>query len=147
MTDLKKRKSLNYLIRKFINHLMISGKKEKAEKIFLNSLYFLQQREKQNPLEIFLKALENSKPVVEVRSVRRGGATYQIPVPLRENRGISLGIKWLIQASRKKKLSQVDNLSTVLIEASKNSGESVKKKESIHSIALKNRSFTHFRWF
>ena len=147
MIDWKKKKCIHYLIRKFINHLMLSGKKEKAEKIFLTSLHSIQQREKQNPLGIFLKALENSKPAVEVRSVRRGGATYQIPVPLREKRGISLGIKWLIQASRKKKASLAQNLSIALVEASKNSGESVKKKESIHSIALKNRSFTHFRWF
>lgn len=144
---MEKKKSIHYLIRKFVNHLMLSGKKEKAEKIFLTSLHSIQQVEKEKPLIIFLKALENSKPAVEIRSVRRGGATYQIPVPLREKRGISLAIKWLIQASRKKKASFSENLSSAFVEASKNLGESVKKKESIHLIALKNRSFTHFRWF
>jgi small subunit ribosomal protein S7 len=138
---------VQYLIRKFVNHLMISGKKTKAENLFDKSLLYIKEKEKKNPIFVFYDALEHSKPCVEVRSVRRGGATYQIPVPLKEKRGISLAMKWILQATRKKKGSFERNLSNVLIEASKNQGESVKKKESIHLIALRNRSLTHFRWF
>lgn len=144
---IKNKESIHYLIRKFINHLMISGKKAKAENMFEKSLLFIKEKEKKNPIYVFFCALEHSKPCVEVRSVRRGGATYQIPVPLKEKRGISLAMKWILQAARKKKGSFERNLSNVLLEASKNQGDSVKKKESIHLIALKNRSLTHFRWF
>lgn len=140
-------KKTNYLIRKFINHLMVDGKKEKAEKIFLDSLNFIKLREKKEPLILFFYALYNSKPMIEIRSVRRGGASYQIPVPLKEKRSISLGIKVLLETAKKKGGSLSLNLAQTIIEASKNVGESVKKRESIHSTALKNRSFTHFRWF
>lgn len=140
-------KKAQYITRKFVNHLMKSGKKEKAEKIFLGSLNFIYQKEKKEGITVFLKALDNSKPLVEVRSVRRGGATYQVPIPLKEKRSLSLGMKWLIDASRKKSGPVALNLSSTLIEASKNQGDCVKKKDALHIIALKNRSFTHFRWF
>lgn len=141
------KKKVVYLVRKFVNHIMIDGKKTKAEYAFGKSLFFVKLKERQNPVVIFLKALNFSKPSVEVRSVRRGGATYQIPVPLREKRSISLSMKWILQAARKKEGFFPLNLANVLVEASKNQGESVKKKESIHLTALKNRSLTHFRWF
>ena len=140
-------KKAQYITRKFVNHLMKSGKKEKAEKIFLESLEFIFRKEKKEGITVFLKALENSKPLVEVRSVRRGGATYQVPIPLKEKRSLSLGMKWLIDASRKKSGPVALSLSSTLIEASKNQGDCVKKKEALHVVALKNRSFTHFRWF
>lgn len=141
-------KNFQYLVRKFINHLMLDGKKLAAEKIFKKVLLDLQKNERQLSLKIFLQAIENVKPLVEIRSVRRGGATYQIPIPLEEKRSISLGIKWLIDSARKRRNSNmVANLSLVISEAAKNLGESVKKKESIHQIALKNRSLTHYRWF
>lgn len=143
---LEKKKVL-YLMKKFVNHIMINGKKTKAEYIFAKSLFFVKLKEGQNPITIFLKALNFSKPSVEVRSVRRGGATYQIPVPLREKRAISLSIKWILQAARKKKGVLSLNLANALVEASKNQGDSVKKKESINITALKNRSLTHYRWF
>lgn len=136
-----------YITRKFVNHLMKSGKKEKAEIIFLESLNFIYKKEKKEGMTVFLKALENSKPLVEVRSVRRGGATYQVPIPLKEKRSLSLGMKWLIEASRKKSGPLVYSLSSTFIEASRNQGECVKKKDALHMVALKNRSFTHFRWF
>lgn len=141
------KKKVVYLVRKFVNHIMIDGKKTKAETAFGKSLFFVKLKERQNPVIIFLKALNFSKPSVEVRSVRRGGATYQIPVPLREKRAISLSMKWILQAARKKEGLFPLNLANILVEASKNQGESVKKKESTHLTALKNRSLTHFRWF
>jgi len=140
-------KDNQYLIHKFINHLMVDGKKLKAESLFEKSMIYIKEKEKKNPLDVFFHALEYSKPCVEIRSVRRGGATYQVPVPLKEKRGVSLAMKWILQAARKKKGSIEKNLSHILIEASKKQGDSVKKKDSIHLIALKNRSLTHFRWF
>lgn len=137
-----------YLLRKFINHLMVDGKKEKAEKILFSCFFEISEKEKKNPFFIFLQAIKNSKPFLEVRSVRRGGATYQIPIPCLEKRGTSLSMKWILESARKKKGNSFSkNLSSVLLESSKNLGESVKKRELLHSVALKNRSFTHFRWF
>jgi small subunit ribosomal protein S7 len=144
---MQKGQKIHYLIRKFLNHLMVNGKKEKVEKIFLNSLDYIKFREEKNGISILFKALENCKPITEIRSIRRGGATYQIPVPLSEKRSISLAIKYLVESANKKKGSFSINLAQTLIEASKNLGESVKKRESIHGMALKNRSFTHYRWF
>lgn len=144
---MENKKKINYLIRKVINHLMISGKKEKAEKIFLDSLNFIKLKEKKQPILVLFYALYNCKPIIEIRSVRRGGASYQIPVPLKEKRSISLGIKTLLETAKKKGGSLSYNLAQTIIDASKNSGDSVKKRESIHTTALKNRSFTHFRWF
>lgn len=144
---MKKKENVYFLIRKFINHLMVDGKKAKAESLFEKSLLFLKERDKKNPIFVFFCALEHSTPYVEVRSVRRGGATYQIPVPLNEKRGISLAMKWILQAARKKKGPFEETLPSVLLEASKGQGESVRKKESLHLVALKNRSLTHYRWF
>lgn len=144
---LDRKKKAQYLTRKFVNHIMVDGKKEKAEKIFLESLNFIYKKEKKDGMTIFFQALEMSKPLVEVRSVRRGGATYQVPVPLKEKRSLSLGMKWLIETARKKGGSFSLNLYAALFEASKNQGDCVKKRSSLHALALKNRSFTQFRWF
>jgi len=108
-----------HIVKKFINHLMIDGKKTKAESLFEKSLLYIKEKENKNPITVFFEALDSLKPCVEVRSVRRGGANYQIPVPLKEKRGISLAMKWILQATRKKKGSFEKNLSNVLIEASK----------------------------
>lgn len=138
----------HYLIRRFINHLMVGGKKEKAEKIFFSCFFDLYAKEKRNPFLIFLEAIENSKPFIEVRSVRRGGATYQIPIPCKDERATSLGMKWILDCARKKRGNHFSkDLSSVLLDASKSLGESVKKRDLLHTTALKNRSFTHFRWF
>ena len=141
------RKKVHFLVGKFVNHLMISGKKEGAERIFMETLLHLHQRHKRKGLLIFLKALENTKPTIDLRSVRRGGASYQIPVPLKEKRSLSMSIKWLIEVARKKGDSLALNLCNAFVEASKNQGDAVKKREALHLIALKNRSLTHFRWF
>jgi len=141
------KKQLSFLVRKFINHLMKDGKKNKAEKIFFSSLASLREKENKNPFFVFLLALKNSLPYVEVRSIRRGGATYQIPVPLYEHRALSLAMKWILQCARKKGKSMSVSLSQSILEASKNQGDSVKKREALHALALKNRSLSHFRWF
>ncbi len=126
---------------------MKDGKKNKAEKIFFTSLVLLREKENKNPFFVFLLALKNSLPYVEVRSIRRGGATYQIPVPLYEHRALSLAMKWILQCARKKGKSMSVSLSQSILEASKNQGDSVKKREALHALALKNRSLSHFRWF
>lgn len=126
---------------------MKKGKKNKAEKIFFNALFLLREREKTNPFFVFLLALQNSLPFLEVRSTRQGGATYQIPVPLSEHRALSLSMKWLLQSARKKGKSMTLNLFQSLYDASKNQGESVKKRKALHALVLKNRSLSHFRWF
>lgn len=135
-----------FLINKFTNHLMVNGSKIKAENLFVRS-FFLLKNKGESPIRIFLQALENSKPSVELRSVRRGGASYQIPVPLSEKRRISLSMKWVIEVARRRKNFFSGSLAEALIEASKSRGDSVKKKNNVHTIALKNRSLTHFRWF
>lgn len=141
------RKKIHFLVGKFVNHLMISGKKEAAERLFMEALIHIHKRENKRGLFVFLKALENTKPTIDLRSVRRGGASYQIPVPLKEKRSLSMSIKWLIEVARKKGDNLALNLCNCLIEASRNQGDAVKKREALHLVALKNRSLTHFRWF
>ncbi len=141
------RKKVHFLVGKFVNHLMISGKKESAERVFMEALWYIHRKENTQGLFIFLKALENTKPTIDVRSVRRGGSSYQIPVPLKEKRSLSMSIKWLIEVARKKGDNLSLNLCNCLVEASKNQGDAVKKRETLHLISLKNRSLTHFRWF
>ena len=125
------RENYKYLVRKFINHVMVDGKKIRAEKHLYQSLMILKSREKSDPVVLFLEALRCTKPSIEIRSVRRGGATYQIPVPLTEKRAISLAMKWVVQAARQKKGMFSNCLANVLMEAAKSQGESVKKKENI----------------
>lgn len=141
------KKNTQYLIRKFVNHLIFDGKKEKAEVILKEAFNIIYIKENKDALLVFLKAVANTKPFIELRSVRRGGATYQVPVPLYEKRSLALSIKWLIENARKKRGYFSHNLSQTLIEASKNVGDSIKRREALHITALKNRSFTHFRWF
>lgn len=137
-----------FLVRKFINNMMYQGKEEKSERIFLSSFSSISSDEKKNPMQVFFQALKNSKVYVEVTSVRKGGATYQIPIPCKEIRGISLSMKWIVEMARKRKAySFKDSLSSALLEAAKNLGECVKKRDLLHGTALKNRSLTHYRWF
>jgi small subunit ribosomal protein S7 len=139
---------IRFLIRKFINNMMYKGKEEKSERLFLSSFLHIYKIEKKNPMLVFFQALRNSKPYVEICSVRKGGATYQIPIPCKEIRGISLSMKWILEVARKKKAyTFVESLSSAFLEASKNLGESVKRRDLIHGTALKNRSLTHYRWF
>jgi small subunit ribosomal protein S7 len=134
--------------KKFVNRLMIGGKKSIAEKIFLQSLVLIQSVSNKNPIQVLILAIFNVKPVVEIRSIRMRGANYQVPIPLQENRRISLAIKWIVESANKKKGNPMKiKLKEEIILASKKQGESVKKKLSVHRLANANRAFVHYRWF
>ncbi len=135
------------LVSKFINGLMLKGKKSKAEKIFYSAMDIIAERTKKDPLEVFQKAMENVMPVLEVRSRRVGGATYQVPVEVREKRRRSLAIRWLVRYSRERsEKTMAERLANELIAASKGEGSAVKKKEDTHRMAEANKAFAHFRW-
>jgi small subunit ribosomal protein S7 len=134
--------------KKFVNCLMIGGKKSKAEKILLESLFLIRLSKNKNPISLLLLSLKNVKPVVEVRSVRVYGSSYQVPVPLTENRKISLAMKWIVFNSRKTLPATIKNRfrNEIVLSAYKQ-GESVKKKLAVHRLAIANRAFAHYRWF
>ena len=132
---------------KFINGLMEEGKKSVAEKIFYSAVDIIEQRTKKNGLEIFEKAMENVKPILEVRSRRVGGATYQVPMEVRPNRKQALAIRWIIGYSKSRSgKSMADKLADELIAASNKEGNSIKKREDTHKMAEANKAFAHFRW-
>jgi len=134
------------IVAKFVNNLMLDGKKSTAEKLFYKSLEIINQKEKKDGLDIFRKALENVSPLVEVKSRRIGGATYQVPTEVRENRRSALAMRWLIQYSRARKgQTMADRLAAEFIAASKGEGASFKKKEDTHRMAEANKAFAHFR--
>ena len=136
------------VVTKFVNNLMFSGKKSLAFKIFYEALEIVDKKiEDQNGLDIFRKALENVTPSVEVRSRRVGGATFQIPTPLREERKSSLAMKWLISYSRKRnEKTMAQKLASEMIAASKEEGAAYKKKEDTLRMAEANKAFSHFRF-
>jgi small subunit ribosomal protein S7 len=134
-------------VRQFINGLMERGKKSVAERIFYDALDII-ERDTQTPgLEVFKKALDNVRPMLEVKSRRVGGATYQVPIEVRQPRRTALGIRWLISFSRsRKEHSMAEKLAAELVSASKKEGSSVKKREDTHRMAEANKAFAHFRW-
>jgi len=135
------------LVAKFINNLMWDGKKSLAQKIFYRAMEIVGERTNENPLHVFQKAIENVKPSMEVRSRRIGGANYQVPVEVRPKRQISLAIKWIIQAARKRPGRRMyEKLAAEIIDAYKGTGNAVKTKENVHKMAEANRVFAHFRW-
>ncbi len=135
------------LVSKFINGLMLKGKKSKAEKIFYGAMDIIEAKMKKDPLEVFQKAVENVAPILEVRSRRVGGATYQVPVEVREKRRRSLAIRWLVQYSRQRsEKTMAERLANELMAAYKGEGSAVKKKEDTHRMAEANKAFAHFRW-
>ena len=135
------------VLTKFMNNLMVDGKKSVAERIVYSALERAQSKLKREPVEIFHEALENVKPSVEVRSRRVGGATYQVPVEVRPTRREALAIRWLITAARKRnETTMVDRLSGELMDAANNRGSAVKKREDTHKMADANRAFSHYRW-
>jgi len=135
------------VLSKFMNNLMIDGKKSVAERIVYGALETVEGKTKQDPLAIFHEALENIAPSVEVRSRRVGGATYQVPVEVRTERKQALAIRWLIAAARKRNEdTMVGRLSGELLDASSNRGAAVKKREDTHRMAEANRAFSHYRW-
>ena len=134
------------VVAKFVNNLMLDGKKSIAEKLFYNSLDIIKQREKKDGLDVFKKALDNVSPSVEVKSKRIGGATYQVPTEVRERRRSALAMRWLIQFARSRKgQTMADRLAAEFISASKGEGGSFKKKEDTHRMAEANKAFAHFR--
>ena len=135
------------VLTKFMNNLMIDGKKSVAESIVYNALDRVEKRLKRAPIEVFHEALDNIKPSVEVRSRRVGGATYQVPVEVRIERREALAIRWLIQASRKRNENTMEErLAGELSDAVNNRGTAVKKREDTHKMADANKAFSHYRW-
>ena len=134
------------IVTKFVNNLMVSGKKSISEKIFYNSLKIVETQTKKNDgLDIFKKALENVAPVLEVKSKRIGGATYQVPVEISKNRKMALAMRWIIQYSKSRKgKTMADRLAAEIFAAANNEGSSIKKKEDTHKMAEANKAFAHF---
>ena len=136
------------VLSKFINIVMVDGMKSKSEKIVYDALDVAANKLKvKSPIDVFRNALSNVKPGIEVRSRRVGGATYQVPVEIRNERAQALAIRWIVDASRKRnEKSMVDRLAQELADAHDNKGISVKKKEDTHKMAEANRAFAHYRW-
>ena len=135
------------VITKFMNAVMNQGKKSVAERIVYGALERMEGRAKQDPVQMFRQALENVMPAVEVRSRRVGGATYQVPVEVRNQRRQALAIRWIITAARaRNENTMVDRLSGELLDAANNRGTAVKKREDTHKMAEANRAFSHYRW-
>ena len=136
------------VLSKFINIVMYDGKKSKSEKIVYDALDIASKKLKiSKPIDLFKTALNNVKPGIEVRSRRVGGATYQVPVEVRNERAQALAIRWIVDASRKRnEKSMVDRLAQELADAHENKGTSIKKREDTHKMAEANRAFSHYRW-
>ena len=135
------------LVTKFINSMMWQGKKSTAEGIFYKSLEKLQEKGGDEPLKLFTKAVENAKPLLEVKTRRVGGANYQVPVEVNADRRTSLGIRWLITYARSRgEKGMIDKLSNELLDAANGKGAAIKKKEDVHRMAEANKAFAHYRW-
>ena len=134
------------VISKFINSIMYDGKRSTAEKILYDAMEKMKGKN-DDPLKVFNAAISNVKPNIEVRSRRVGGATYQVPVEVKSSRGQSLALRWILDASRKRKnKSMSDKLFAELMDASQNKGSAIKKREDTHKMAESNKAFAHFRW-
>jgi small subunit ribosomal protein S7 len=136
------------LVTRFVNSLMVAGKKSTAESILYGALDILEERSKgENPVEIFRKAVENAKPAVEVKSRRVGGSTYQVPVEVRAERRVAPSVRWLIQAARSRgERTMMEKLANELLDAANIRGAAIKKKEETHRMADANKAFAHYRW-
>ena len=135
------------IVSKFMNNLMLDGKKSVAESIVYGAFDRIEDKMRQEPLNVFHQALDNVAPAVEVRSRRVGGATYQVPVEVRAERRQALAIRWLINAARgRNENTMVERLSGELMDAASNRGTAVKKREDTHRMAEANRAFSHYRW-
>jgi len=134
------------MVARFVNYLMERGKKSLSEAIVYNAFDIIQQKTKADPLELFKKAIDNVAPIVEVKSKRVGGATYQVPVEVRSNRRHALAYRWIIAFSKKRSgKSMAEKLAAELIAAANNEGNSIKKREDTHKMAEANKAFAHFR--
>jgi small subunit ribosomal protein S7 len=135
------------LVAKFINDLMRKGKKSTAEQICYGAFRIMEDRTKEDPLKLFKKALDNVKPVVEVKSRRVGGATYQVPVEVRQERRVALGMRWLIIYSKDRgEKTMREKLAGEFMDAANNRGNAVKKRDDTHKMAEANKAFAHYRW-
>jgi small subunit ribosomal protein S7 len=135
------------LVAKFVNNLMRRGKKSLAERVLYGSFELIQQRSKQDPMDVFHKAMENVRPIIEVKSRRVGGATYQVPVEVRQERRDALAMRWIISyAKARSEKTITQKLAGELSDAAQNRGGSVKKREDTHRMAEANKAFAHYRW-
>ncbi|QFT53415.1 30S ribosomal protein S7 [Microbulbifer sp. EKSA008] len=137
----------NVTLAKFMNHVMISGKKSVAERIVYGALETISEKLNKDPIEVFEESLENIAPMVEVKSRRVGGATYQVPVEVRPSRRTALAMRWLVEFSRKRgEKSMAQRLANEMIDAAQNKGGAVKKREDVHRMAEANKAFSHYRF-
>ena len=135
------------LVARFINCILRRGEKGKAESILYKALESVAEKSKEEPLRVFRKAVENAAPLLEVRSRRVGGATYQVPVEVRTERGTALAMRWLIGAARKRsENTMVERLAGELLDAANDRGSAVKKRDDTHKMAEANKAFAHYRW-
>ena len=135
------------LVTKFVNSMMWQGKKSTAEAIFYNAMKKMQEKGGDEALKLFKKAVENTKPLLEVKTRRVGGANYQVPVEVNADRRTSLAIRWLLIYSRGRgEKGMIDKLSNELLDAANNRGAAIKKKEDVHRMAEANKAFAHYRW-
>jgi len=134
-------------ITQFMNIVMLQGKKSVAEGIVYGALRTVEDRTKDDPLKVFKRAIENCQPMVEVKSRRVGGANYQVPVEVRQERRVSLAMRWLVSFARERSgRSMVEKLANEIIEASHNRGNAIKKRDDVHRMADANKAFAHYRW-
>jgi small subunit ribosomal protein S7 len=135
------------LVSKFVNCVMWSGKKSIADNMVYDAFKIIQEKTGEDPLKVFKKAVENVKPVLEVKTRRVGGANYQVPVEVNANRRTSLSIRWLISYSRaRKEKSMEEKIAAELLDAANNRGSAIKKREDVHKMAEANKAFAHYRW-
>lgn len=135
------------MVAKFVNALMLDGKKSVAEQIVYGAFELVQQRSGDDPLEMFKKAIDNVRPVIEVKSRRVGGSTYQVPVEVRSERRNALALRWIVDNARKRgEKTMRERLAGEFLDAANNRGASVKKKEDTHRMAEANKAFAHYRW-
>ncbi len=137
----------NALVAQFVNNVMERGKKSVAEGIFYGAMDLIQQRTQEDPLKLFEKSVNNVKPIIEVKSRRVGGATYQVPTEVRPERRTALAIRWLIAYSgERSEKSMEEKLAGELMDAANNRGGAIKKREDVHKMAEANKAFAHYRW-
>jgi small subunit ribosomal protein S7 len=134
-------------VTKFMNTVMTCGKKSTAERIVYGAFDLIETRAKQEPLKVFDAALNNVKPKLEVKSRRVGGSTYQVPVDVRNDRSLALGMRWVVAYARERgEKTMVERLANELLDAAQNRGNAVKKREDVHKMAEANKAFAHYRW-
>jgi len=135
------------VLARFVNKLMLRGQKDTAEKILYGAFDLIESKSKKNPIDVFVQAMKNATPLLEVKPRRVGGATYQVPVEVKPERGNVLAIRWILAATRARSgKSMAEKLAAEIIDASQNQGTTIKKKEDTHKMAEANRAFVHYRW-